>query len=234
MAEIFLYNPIEYLSEVSKDEMRWNAEKMARINRAVLLEGYHATPEDIGPGLIVDFFDRKVSERGESRLYPKEGVSMNLPPIIADNDEFAEYEMLDKAMEKIVSPLAKETRKELGLEGTEEERTRITEEVMNNGLSNGEIWWAGAATEELGLEEYMKSRQGAKLDTEYEELGRMVAEIAAWGSDSYPVDTADRLRYRMECCERIDNHGDNAAFKIIFGRTLFWHSSQIIYFPAPN
>ena len=180
--EIFEATPLIMVERNARIVMKQNTAGMAAANRQILLRGYTASSEDVGPGRWGDFVDFTIDNNGD-KVKLERGVIKEIPPIVEATEVITRYPDLHVAFNKIISPFAEQLR-----EAMEYDSVKTAENLV--------VPWTGASMRELGIDSDIKRTGVAYPNMVYEEMARLVAEIAAWGSEEYPNDLRERCQYR--------------------------------------
>ena len=180
--EIFEATPLIMVERNARIVMKQNTAGMAAANRQILLRGYTASSEDVGPGRWGDFVDFTVDDNGE-KVKLERGVVKEIPPIVEATEVITQYPDLHEAFNTVISPFALKLR-----EAMTYDPVQATENLV--------VPWTGASMRELGIDSDIARVGVTYPNMVYEEMARLVAEIAAWGSEEYPNDIRERCQFR--------------------------------------
>ena len=186
------------MSRRFREIQRRNAAVMGEINKKVMLQTSHTVKGHPAHGrwelTLIPTGNRDADGNEMMRNSDEEVV---LLPIVEQTTGVENLEKYKMVLERIVSQLADETRMVMGIE-----KGKPEELVTATGVSNDSVTtWTGATLNELGIKGEVTEIEKPYPANVYIEMARIVAELAAWGGDAYPVQRGDRRNVRRSTQE---------------------------------
>ena len=186
------------MSRNFREVQRRNAAVMGEINKKVMLQTSKTVKGDPAHGrwdlTLVSTGNR---DADGSKIMKDSDAEIVLLPIVEQTAKLEDLERYKMVLDRVISRLADETRLMMGIErGKPEELITVT------GVSNDSVTtWTGATLNELGIRREVTEIEKPYPANVYIEMARLVAELAAWGGDAYPVQRGDRRNMRRNTQE---------------------------------